>query len=243
MLFSKKCQPSNVPPLLLGTHSLSKVNEHKHLGLLFTPNLSQTKHIAAITAKANRRLGVIKKYKYTISRKTQEIRYITFIRPILEYSDAIYDACSIEDTTKFEKVQLEAASIVTGTKFRTSSIELYLELGWLTLKNRGQFNKLSKLFTITKNQYPPYLKAILDTITNYHPHATRGHVTSQLLIPKCKNEFSKKSFFPSTVKRWNELDCTIRDSVNKLSLKMQYAPQNARLHLEYIQAILHAQPK
>ncbi len=61
MFFSKKYQPLNLPPLLLGTHSLSKVNEHKHLGLLFTPNLSWTKHIAAITAKANRRLGVIKK--------------------------------------------------------------------------------------------------------------------------------------------------------------------------------------
>ncbi len=58
ILFSKKHQPSNVPPLLLGTHSLSKVNEHRHLGLLFTPNLSWTKHIAAITAKANRTLRV-----------------------------------------------------------------------------------------------------------------------------------------------------------------------------------------
>ncbi len=121
ILFSKKCQPSNVPPLLLGTHSLSKVNENKYLGLLFTPNLSWTKHITAITAKANRRLGVIKKYKYTLSRKTLNIGYITFIRPILEYGDVIYDACSIEDTTKLEKVQLEAARIVTRTKFRTSS--------------------------------------------------------------------------------------------------------------------------
>ncbi len=85
------------------------------------------------------------------------------IRPILEYGDVIYDACSIEDTTKLEN---EPARIVTGTKFRTSSNELYLELRWLTLKNRHQFNKLSKLFTISKDQYPPYLKAILDTITN-----------------------------------------------------------------------------
>ncbi len=89
MLFSKKRQPSNVPHLLLGTHSLSMVNELKYLGLLFTPNLSWTKHIAAIIIKANRRLGVIKKYKYTLSRKTLEIGYITFIRPILEYGDVI----------------------------------------------------------------------------------------------------------------------------------------------------------
>ncbi len=46
----------------------------------------------------------------------------------------MYDAYSIEDTTKLEKVQLEAARIIMGTKFRTSSNELYLELGWLTFK-------------------------------------------------------------------------------------------------------------
>ncbi len=110
-------------------------------------------------------------------------------------------------------------------------------------KKRRQFNKLLKLFTITKIQYPQYLKAIEDTITNYHSHATRGHITSQLPIPKYKSEFSKKSFFPSTIKLWNELHGTIRDSVNKSSFKKHYTPQNSRLHPEYIQTILHTQPK
>ncbi len=178
IFFSKKPQPSNVPPLLLETHSLSKVNEHNDLGLLFTPpNLSWTKHIAAITANENRR--------FALSQRTLEIGYITFIRPILEYGDVIYDTCSIEDTTKLEKVQLEAATIVTGTKFLISSNERYLELGWLTLKigdNLTNFQNCS-----------PYLKTILDTITNYYSHAIRGHITSQLPIPKCKSEFFKKS--------------------------------------------------
>ncbi len=57
-------------------------------------------------------------------------------------------------------------------------------------------------------------KAVLDTIRNYHFHATRGHTTSQLPIPKCKSEFSKKSFFPSTIKHG-----TIRDSLNKSAFK------------------------
>ncbi len=56
-------------------------------------------------------------------------------------------------------------------------------------------------------------------MTNCHSHATGGHATSLLPIPKCKSEFSKKSFFPSTIKLWNELHGTIRNSVNKLSFK------------------------
>ena len=61
---------------------------------------------------------------------------MTFMRSIIEYKDIIFDACSKDDSTKLKKVQLEAARIVTGTKLRTSSSELYLELGWLPLKER-----------------------------------------------------------------------------------------------------------
>ncbi len=43
MMFSKKRQSSNVPPLLLGTHSLSKVNEHKYWSSFHSkPELDQT---------------------------------------------------------------------------------------------------------------------------------------------------------------------------------------------------------
>ncbi len=47
------------------------------------------------------------------------------------------------------------------------------------------------------------------------------YVCSQLPIPKYKTEFSKKYFYPSTIKPWNELDDTIRDSVNKSSFKKE----------------------
>ncbi len=50
-------------------------------------------------------------------------------------------------------------------------------------------------------------------------HATRGHIINQLPIPKCKTEFSKNLFFPSTIKLWNELHGPLRDYVNKSYFK------------------------
>ncbi len=68
MLFSSKISPSLVPPILYGNIRLQQVFEHKHLGLIFTPKLPWSKHISAVIAKANRRLGVLKKNKYILSR-------------------------------------------------------------------------------------------------------------------------------------------------------------------------------
>ncbi len=93
MLLSSKMSPSLVPPIRYGNIRLQQVFEHKHIGLIFTPNLSWSKHIFAVIAKANQLLGVLKKNKYILSRKL-----FHFIHLILKYGDLIYDSCSKSDS-------------------------------------------------------------------------------------------------------------------------------------------------
>ena len=40
--------------------------------------------------------------------------YLTFIRPLLEYAGEVWDNCTLADSERLEKNQLEAARIVTG---------------------------------------------------------------------------------------------------------------------------------
>jgi hypothetical protein len=56
----------------------------------------------------------------------------------------VWDGCYERDIEKLEKIQLEAARIVTGlTKF-ASKDSLYFETGWKTLANRRETRKLIK---------------------------------------------------------------------------------------------------
>jgi hypothetical protein len=56
-----------------------------------------------------------------------------------------------------EKIQLEAARIVTGlTKF-ASKDSLYFETGWETLANRRETRKLTTFYQIHNKLCPPYL--------------------------------------------------------------------------------------
>jgi hypothetical protein len=43
-----------------------------------------------------------------------EKNYLTFIRPVLEYASEVWDNCGQINSDRLEKVQLEAARIVTG---------------------------------------------------------------------------------------------------------------------------------
>ena len=55
--------------------------------------------------------------------------YFSFIRPILEYADIIFDNCTLFYCDKLESVNLEAARIVTGATKLTSHSLLYTECG------------------------------------------------------------------------------------------------------------------
>jgi hypothetical protein len=75
-----------------------------------------------------------------MKRDYLEKTYLVFIRPILEYASEIWDNCRQTNCNRIEKVQIEAAPIVTGLsiyasldsigvgniKYKKGSIELLL---------------------------------------------------------------------------------------------------------------------
>ena len=57
----------------------------------------------------------MRKLKFKLDRKSLEIIYTTFNRPILEYGDVIWDNCTQYEKQELDKIQTEAARIATGT--------------------------------------------------------------------------------------------------------------------------------
>ena len=62
--------------------------------------------------------------------------YLTFIRPLLEYGDVVWDCNTVYLTNKLESVQAEADTVVTGGTRLVSISKLYPETGWEYLKDR-----------------------------------------------------------------------------------------------------------
>ena len=56
--------------------------------------------------------------------------YFSFVRPILEYADIIWDNITEYLVNKIESIQLEAARIVTGGNRLAPRYLLYKETGW-----------------------------------------------------------------------------------------------------------------
>jgi hypothetical protein len=95
---------------------------------------------------------MLRKVRFKLNRFTLEKMYFSFIRPILEYRDVVWDT----HTHYLINVQSEAARIVTGGTKLTSIQKLYEETGWEKLLERREKHKLILPYKIVNNQAPGY---------------------------------------------------------------------------------------
>ena len=127
--------------------------------------------------------------KFTLSKQALSNIYLTFIRPVLVYACEVWDGCSERDIKKLEKIQLEAARIVTGlTKF-ASKDSLYFETGWETLANLRNKRKLTIYYKIHSKLCPPYLfnclPPVASDVSNYNLRNNQNYVP-----PRCTENIS-----------------------------------------------------
>ena len=125
LLFSRKLNKPQHPPLLMQNHQKAEANTHKHLGLYLSNDCTWHHHINYIKDKAWFRINIKRKVKFKLDRKSLEIIYTTFIRPLLEYGDVTWDNCTLYEKQELEKFQNEAARIATGTTKLVSLNSLY----------------------------------------------------------------------------------------------------------------------
>ena len=125
---------------------ISESSSHKHLGLTFSNTCTWSEHIKLITGTAWSRLNLLRVLKFRTKRRALQKLYFAFIRPLLEYSCSVWDNCSTENKKILESIHTEAARIITGATKLCYIEKLYSELGWETLQERRNKQKLIIFF-------------------------------------------------------------------------------------------------
>ena len=82
--------------------------------LLSHKNCSWDEHIVNILEKAWTRVNLLKSLKFRVSRQLLEKKYFAYVRPLFEYSDTVWDYCSLASKKLLDAVHIEAARIVSG---------------------------------------------------------------------------------------------------------------------------------
>ena len=211
LLISNKHDKEQNPPLKMNNVILNEVQSHKHLGVTFNHNLSWTSHIDEVCLKAMKRLDIIQRFKFKLARKDLERFYISFVLPIIEYGDALWDGANHLDTGKLDKVQIRAMRIITGATERSHIQGLYDDLGWHTLSQRRTIHKLKWFFKIKNHMVPGYLSELVPPTTEQrHNYVLRRR--DNVTPFRTHRQYFSSSFYPSVVQEWNQLPSAIQHS-------------------------------
>ena len=218
LIISRKHNPPFRPTLYMDNTPIREVESHKHLGLTFDSNGTWDAHIETIITKASKRIGLLRKIKFKIDRFSLQKIYFSFIRPILEYADIIWDGCNQTMKARLERIHFEAARIITGASKLASIESLLTETGWDTLQNRRYKHKLILFHKMFHKQTPDYLASLVP-FSAHEIHGRNTRNQHQLVNINCRTESYRNSFLPSVIKAWNDLPVDIRNNPSLWSLK------------------------
>ena len=192
-------------------HILDVRDEHLYLGVLSHKSLSWSNHIAKTTAKASQLFNFLRRNLSNCSPSVKASAYLTIVRPVLEYAASVWDPYQQNDILSLEKVQQRAARWALSDYDTLSSVTNMLEiLDWPSLESRRRISRLQTLYKGINNlsglSIPHYF---LST-----QRSTRHHHFHHFIQPSTHTNYYQNSFFPKTIKDWNNLPVTIIESEN-----------------------------
>ena len=119
---------------------LTRVAEYKYLGVILDESLSWNAQVNYLISKVSKRLGILGLTRRSIRMHTAGIIYRSFILPVLDYCDTVWNCCGRINADNIEKLQKRAARIIMQTN---SSDEALAHLRYDTLGLRRETPALS----------------------------------------------------------------------------------------------------
>ena len=202
-MFITRKKIHSLPPPCLTIHgtALTQVQEYKYLGVIITSDLSWTPHITNtnLCNRTRRLIGLLYRHFYKHASSSTPLKlYISFIRPRLEYSSAVWNPYPKGEVEALEKVQKYALKVYLKS-WDVSYDDLLCEASLPSLQLRRIQASLCHLFKIVNEltDFPEALAPVSIRQSNYNSRST---VAKTLSVPTFRTCSYQNSFF-----RWQSL--------------------------------------
>ena len=158
---------------------------------------------------------------------------MAFIRSILEYADVVWCNITKYEEGELEKIQLEAARIVTVTTKLIFIENLYKQTGWETFSSRRRQHKLTLYYKMTNYLPPTYLSSLLPLLVGAMSRYPLRNI-KQYQTNDAKSQLYYNSFLLSAICEWNSLGNTVQFCPSVSSFKNMSTRQSVPYYYYYL---------
>ena len=192
-----------------------------NLGTVFDPNMNMSAHVSKVIKSANyhrRNIGKIRKFLNTDTTKSAIVSLVTLR---LDYCNGLLCGITDELLCRLQKVQNNAARVVSGSKSMiTSNTPVLKDLHWLSIRKRIEFKILLLTFKCMQGCAPLYLRELL--VKQANTRTLRSNTTNLLQIPLTYlKRFGDRAFCDYAPRLRNELPDNIKAADSVQNFKKQ----------------------
>ena len=210
----------------IGGEFLKVVKNTPYLGVTISDTLSWEEHITKSCKKASSVLGFLRRNLRMCPEDTKRIAYLSLVRPILEYAAPVWDPHKARDIDRLERVQRQAIRFITGD-YRSRDpgcvTRMMLRLDIPLLQERRKACRLTLMYKIVEGHLPAMRPDVflVPLRRNKRPirdrHLRSDFVNTSIVsrsvtnnskcfaVPRCRTQPSENSYFPRTIREWNQL--------------------------------------
>ena len=192
------------PTVAIDGNIIERVKKYKCLGLELDECLMWDEHIAQITSKITKIIGVLRRLKSYLPRRILILIYKSLIQPHFDYCSSVWGNLGKGLAQKLQQLQNRAARIINGSHYSVRSHEVLSELNWSNLEERRSQQFKTLMFKTMNKMVPDYLSDKFTSVNLVHNHNLRGSSSKQF-VPRPQTEALKKSFTYRGTVLWNSL--------------------------------------
>ena len=157
-----------------------------------------------ISGKIAKSLGILKKVKHSLNRKTLVMLYYTLIYPYLSYCHLIWGKTAALHLEKLVKIQKKAVRAITRSPFDTHAAPLFRELDVLPVEEIYHYQCALFIFKCIKGLHPPHFQRVFNPLQSHPPDLRAGPRSLALRTPFCRTSLKQKCLHYQSIKFLNE---------------------------------------
>ena len=186
---------------------LENTDKAKYLGVTIDSKLTWKDQQKTMCQKANNTLAFLKRNTDKCPMHVKDKCYKALVKPVLEYGACVWDPHYKNQIERIEKVQKRAARFVTKNYNMTHG-NTEKNMNKLKWKNLEEHRAKTKVIT--------FYKALKGDVTLPVDEFQRINVSTRqgsdkFLVPKSNINSHQYSYFPSTLRLWNNLPQEVKE--------------------------------
>ena len=198
----------DVPDFKIGESVIQPSSSIRNLGSYWDNSMSMKTHVRLVSRTCYFQLHNIHSIKRFLTRDTLETLVHAFITARLDYGNALIYGIPDCDIKILQRVQNNAAKIVTGKRKFDESLPILKSLHWLPISYRIQYKIVLTVYKCLNGVAPVYLQQLL---LEYDPgRYLKSDGTRKLTVPKSRKCAGDRSFCVAGPRLWNALPISLR---------------------------------